>query len=259
MDVWHETIAVDMAIGYTQITGKPLAVVLHAGLGLMQGSVGIHAALQAEIPMIVLSGESLSYGENPTFDPGLQWYRSLNVVGGPQRLVEPIVKWASQASSPHTLYESVVRGVEMAQRAPSGPVYLNVPIENMLAEWTPPQKLRKVPPAPKVPAVGGGRRAGSEAFARCQASGDLTDIGRKDPETFAALVELAELMAIPVVEGSYCGYANFPRDNPLYLGGNFKPFLDTRSRAVGAQPHPLVSAKPQPAQRDDRGDQRNLR
>ena len=65
MDVWHETIAVDMAIGYTQITGKPLAVVLHAGLGLMQGSVGIHAALQAEIPMIVLSGESLSYGEEP--------------------------------------------------------------------------------------------------------------------------------------------------------------------------------------------------
>ena len=39
MDVWHETIAVDMAVGYTQITGTPLAVRaacrprLDAGLG----------------------------------------------------------------------------------------------------------------------------------------------------------------------------------------------------------------------------------
>ena len=29
------------------------------------------------------------------------------------------------------------------------------------------------------------------------------------------------------VQRAYCGYANFPRNNPLYLGGNFKPFLDT--------------------------------
>jgi acetolactate synthase I/II/III large subunit len=54
-----------------------------------------------------------------------------------------------------------------------------------------------------------------------------TDSAGKDPQTFAALVELAETLAMPVVEGSFCGYANFPRDNPLYLGGNFKPFMDS--------------------------------
>jgi thiamine pyrophosphate-dependent acetolactate synthase large subunit-like protein len=45
-DVWHETIAVDMAIGYTQITGRMQAVLLHAGAGLLQGAMAIQAAQQ---------------------------------------------------------------------------------------------------------------------------------------------------------------------------------------------------------------------
>ena len=44
------------------MTGRPQAVLLHAGVGLLQGSMGIHGALQAEVPMIVMSGESQSLG-----------------------------------------------------------------------------------------------------------------------------------------------------------------------------------------------------
>ena len=44
INCWHETLAVDMAIGYTRITGKLQAVLLHAGVGLLQGSMGIHGA-----------------------------------------------------------------------------------------------------------------------------------------------------------------------------------------------------------------------
>ena len=71
-------------------------------------------------PMLVMSGESLGYGEGE-FDPGPQWYRSLNVVGGPQRLVDPVVKIALQSTSVETLYHSVVRAGELAQRTPCGP------------------------------------------------------------------------------------------------------------------------------------------
>ena len=65
IDVWHETLAVNMATGYTLMTGRPQAVLVHAGVGLLQGSMGIHGALQAEVPMIVMSGESQTLGENP--------------------------------------------------------------------------------------------------------------------------------------------------------------------------------------------------
>ncbi|HZU88005.1 MAG TPA: thiamine pyrophosphate-binding protein, partial [Stellaceae bacterium] len=124
IDCWHETLAVDMAMGYTQATGRPQAVLLHAGAGLLQGSAGLHSALLAEVPMVVLSGESLSFGEDPGLAIEPQWYHSLSIVGGPQRLVEPVTKWATQVGSVHTLYEHVVRAGEFAQRTPKGPVYL---------------------------------------------------------------------------------------------------------------------------------------
>ena len=84
------------------------------------------------------AGESTSFGEDPQLAIEPQWYRSLSIVGGPQRLVEPVTKWATQAANVHTLYEHVVRAGEFAQRTPMGPVYLNAPLEVMLQEWTPP-------------------------------------------------------------------------------------------------------------------------
>ena len=65
IDCWHETLAVNMATGYTLITGRPQAVLVHAGVGLLQGSMGVHGALQSEVPMIVMSGESNTLGEDP--------------------------------------------------------------------------------------------------------------------------------------------------------------------------------------------------
>ena len=68
IESWHETLAVNMATGYTLITGRPQAALLHAGVGMLQGSMGVHGALQNEVPMVVMSGESQSLGENPDLD-----------------------------------------------------------------------------------------------------------------------------------------------------------------------------------------------
>ena len=150
LDCGHETLAVGVAVGYAQVTGRMQAVLLHAGSGLLQGAMGIQGARAAEVPMVVMSGESLSYGELSGFDPGNQWYRNLGVVGGPQRLIDSVVKWANQAPSPETLYQSVIRAGEMAKRVPPGPVYLNVPVETMMHAWTPPKKFRDTPEPPKL-------------------------------------------------------------------------------------------------------------
>ena len=42
--------------------------------------------------MVIMSGESLSFGEDPRLAIEQQWYRSLSIVSGPQRLVEPVTK-----------------------------------------------------------------------------------------------------------------------------------------------------------------------
>src|SRR5271170_93556 len=151
IDAWHETLAVNMATGYTLMTGRPQAVLVHAGVGLLQAGMGIHGALQSEVPMIVMSGESQTLGEDPEFDIEPQWYGGISV-GGAERFVENITKWARQVTSPYTLYETVIRAGEMAQRTPRGPIYLDVALEHMLHDWTPPANDREVPFAPRVQA-----------------------------------------------------------------------------------------------------------
>jgi acetolactate synthase-1/2/3 large subunit len=226
VESWHETLAVNMATGYTLITGRPQAVLLHAGVGMLQGSMGVHGALQNEVPMVVMSGESQTLGEDPDLDIEQQWYGGLTV-GGIERFVEPVAKWARAVTSPYTLYESVIRAGEMAQRVPQGPIYLNVALEHMLHDWTPPTAARDVPSAPIMqPRPQDVEKVA--AFLRGSKSPVIvTETSGRDPAAFSALVELADLLAIPVINGRSNAYANFPTDHPLYLGmGNYKALDD---------------------------------
>jgi acetolactate synthase-1/2/3 large subunit len=219
IDCGHETLAVNMALGYTQMTGRMQAVLLHAGTGLLQGSMAVHGALVNEVPMVVMSGESLSYGEDPDYEPGTQWIRSLSVVGGPQRLLDPVVKWANQATSVHTLYQSTVRAGEMAQRVPQGPTYLCAPMETMMENWTPPAGMKPAAAPSRMEASAADVDAVAALIMTAKTPMITTEAVGRDPQAFHMLVALAELMGIPVVEGRGMSHANFPKDHPLYLGG----------------------------------------
>lgn len=222
----HETLAVDLAIGYTAYTGRPQAVMLHTGVGLLQGAMGIDAAQRQGIPMVIVSGEALTYGDAKGFDPGPQWQAALSVVGGPQRLVEPIVKWATQAASPSTLFQQVINAGEMAQRSPAGPTYLTVPIETMLAEWSPPEKFRMAPPASRPVASAADVERAARLLSDAKNPLIIAESSGRDPAGYQALVELAELLAVPVVEAQWADYANFPKDHPLHQGFGRHPFFD---------------------------------
>jgi len=223
----HETLAVDLAIGYTRHTGRMQAVVLHAGVGLLQGAVGIDAAYKLGVPMVVMSGEAMTYGELEGFDPGAQWTANLSVQGGPQRLMAPLVKWSNQATSPATIYEQFVRAGEMAQRVPYGPVYLNVPIETMLEDWTPPTRQRKVPrPVPPQAPMSEIERV-AELLINAKNPVITTESAGREAGGYAALLDLAELLAIPVVESWPADFSNFPKTNPLYQGPSIAPFAET--------------------------------
>ena len=222
----HETLAVNLAMGHTFYTGRMQAVVLHTGVGLLQGSLGIDAARKLGLPMLVFSSEALTFGEKEGFDPGQQWVSTLNTVGGPQRLVEPIVKWASPAISIENLYEMIVRAGELAQQTPMGPVYINVPIETTLAPWTPPKAPRKVVKAvpPQAPASEIERVA--KLLLAAETPVIVTEGAGRQPEGYRALVELAELLAIPVIEPFPTEVSNFPKDHPLHQGPTIQPLAD---------------------------------
>lgn len=222
----HETLAVDMAMGYTLITGRMQVVMLHTGVGFLQGTLGVEAAQRGNIPMVIMSGESTSFGDDPGMDPGFQWQAILSTVGSPVRFAEPLTKYANQTGSVATLYQQIVSTGELAQRTPPGPTYLCVPIEVMRAPWTPPGDRRDAPPAPKLVAAQADIEAVAEMLRDAQRPVIITEEAGRDPAGYAALVELAETLAIPVIDSRWAFYANFPKENPLYAGAGLPPLLD---------------------------------
>jgi acetolactate synthase-1/2/3 large subunit len=220
LDLTHETIAVGMATGYTAVTGRVQVVLLHAGAGLLQGANAVHGALLTGVPLVVCSGESTGYGDAAGPDPGSQWYRNLSIVGGPQAMAAPFTKWASAASDVSVLYDMVKRAGELAAQTPAGPTYVNTPVEVLLDRWQPSPAVGPAPPAPQVVASDGDVEAAARLLAAAHRPVLAVESAGRDPEGFAALLELADLLAIAVVEPQSAVCANFPRTHPLHQGGD---------------------------------------
>lgn len=108
-----------------------------------------------------------------------------------------------------------------------GPVYLNVPIETQLSAWTPPPNFKQAPPAitPRAPVSEIEKIA--QLLVKSKNPVILAEAAGRQPECYAALVELADTLAIPVVETPSSIFSNFPKDHELHQGPSLKPFMDT--------------------------------
>ncbi|MFJ8059256.1 thiamine pyrophosphate-dependent enzyme [Streptomyces sp. NPDC096142] len=225
LDLTHETVAVGMATGYGLIERRPQGVLLHAAPGLLQGSMAVHGALLAGVPMVVGSSESTTYGDGPGQDPGGQWYRNLSVVGGPHQIAQPFTKWSTEAASVHTLPTMVTRAAELAWRAPAGPAYLNVPLEILLEDWDGREAKPIVRP-------GSTHSSPEEVDPVAQLLREarnpviVTETAGREAGGFEALVAFAEAWHIPVVEPDSAVCGNFPRTHPLHAGSDIGPWMD---------------------------------
>ena len=65
----HEEVAVGMASGYAKSTGKLPAVMIHTTVGSLHATMGMRGAIREQVPMVVLSGESVGFGEDEGPDP----------------------------------------------------------------------------------------------------------------------------------------------------------------------------------------------
>ncbi|MFE8012337.1 thiamine pyrophosphate-dependent enzyme [Streptomyces antibioticus] len=225
LDLTHETVAVGMATGYGLVKRRPQGVLLHAAPGLLQGSMAVHGALLAGVPMVVASSESTTYGDGPGQDPGGQWYRNLSVVGGPHGVARPFTKWANEAAHISTLPTMVTRAAELAWRAPAGPAYLNVPLEILLEDWDGREAKPIVPP-------GSTHSSPEEVDPVAQMIREsknpviVTETAGREAGGFEALIAFAEAWNIPVVEPDSAVCGNFPRTHPLHAGSDIGPWMD---------------------------------
>ena len=213
----HEEIAVGMASGYAKTTGKLAAVMIHTTVGALHATMALRAALHEHIPMVVLAGESIGFGEIPGPDPGHQWLRVLADMGGPARLVDHSVKWSFGLNTSALLPATIQRACQLAMAVPQGPVFVSVPMEFLFETMT-----TNPPASASFPYAAAALPTAIAELARLLAAAAnpviVTEEAGRTVRGVEHLVALAERLGAPVVEGWHPAFVNFPRQHPLYGG-----------------------------------------
>ena len=207
----HEGVAVAVAHGYAKASGRPMTAVVHDVVGLQHASMAIYNAWCDRVPILVLGGTGPVSA--PHRRPWIDWIHTALVQG---TQVRDYVKWDDQPADAPSIPRSLARAVTLSRAAPAGPVY--VCLDAGLQEDPLPAGFdwegMAAHPVPRPPAPAAEDVEAMAALLR-DAGHPLiaTDFTGDDPEAFTALVELAELTGVPVLD---CGARlNFPTSHPL--------------------------------------------
>jgi len=208
----HEETAVALAHGYARVTGRPLAVALHANVGLMHATMAIFNAWCDRIPMLLLGG--VGPIDAMKRRPWVDWIHTSRDLGA---LLRGYTKWDDLPGSVPAALEAILRAYRIAMTLPQGPTYVALDVtlqEEALTSQVPLPDLDRyraaAPGAPSDDVVGAVARALDGA------SRPLLMIGRtsNDPADFARRVALAERVGAVVLTDIKTGAA-FPTKHPL--------------------------------------------
>ncbi len=211
----HEEITVALAQGYARAKGKPMAAAVHNIVGLQHASMAIYNAWCDRLPVIVLGGTGPM--DTAQRRPWIDWVHTALVQGN---LVRDFVKWDDQPGSVEAVADSFIRAYRLATTDPMGPVYIcydsEVQEKKLDGDFPFPSLDRYPAPLP-MQAPEEGFEKSIRWLLEAKAPVIIADwVGRREAG-FKALIELAEILAIPVFD--LFGRFNFPVDHPLNLTG----------------------------------------
>ena len=234
----HEEIAVAVAHGYAKATGKPMASIVHNVVGLQHASMAIYNAWCDRTPILVMGGTGPMNTSKRR--PWIDWIHTALVQGN---LVRDFVKWDDQPVGIESIPSSMMRGYRIAMSDPRGPVYLCFDVtdqESALEKEIPlPDPARFRPPAPlqaETDAIKEAARLLSEA----QNPVILADYLGRDNGAVLSLVELADLLSIPVIDLG--ARLNFPNTHSLNLTGKNRELVSNADVILGLDVMDLFGA-----------------
>ncbi|MBI2919070.1 MAG: thiamine pyrophosphate-requiring protein [Chloroflexi bacterium] len=222
----HESVALHAAYGYWMVSGQPQAVMVHVDVGTANGAGALLNCQRGRAAVLFCAGRTpiTEGGEmRGSRSTAVHWIQEQRDQNG---LVRSFVKWDYELRRNENIGTVVHRAFQVASAEPSGPVYLALPREVLMepmAQVQVPCLFQHQPPSSP--------QADPEAIAtaaRWLAEAEspliITEYLGRHPEAVTALVELAELLVAPVIDGRT--RANFPTQHPLHLGYEPQPYLD---------------------------------
>jgi benzoylformate decarboxylase len=203
----HEGVAMAMADGYALASGRLGVVNLHVAPGLGNAMGMLYDATKTGAPLLLTAGQQ--DGRYALTEPIL-W-------GDLVRMVESMTKWAYQVERVEDLPRALRRAIKIATTPPSGPVFLALPMDIMMAE----ADLDVSAPPRLGPRLRGDleylQRA-AELLASARQPLIIAGDEVAKSEALQELVVVAEALGAPVFSETVPNTTNFPSDHPLYQG-----------------------------------------
>jgi thiamine pyrophosphate-dependent acetolactate synthase large subunit-like protein len=234
----HEEIAVAVAHGYAKAAGKPMAAIVHNVVGLQHASMAIYNAWCDRTPILVMGGTGPMNSSKRR--PWIDWIHTALVQGN---LVRDFVKWDDQPVGIEAIPSSMLRGYRIAMSDPAGPIYLCFDVtdqESAITKEIPlPDPSRFRPPAPLQAEVGAIKEA-ARLLSEAQNPVIVADYLGRNNDAVLSLVELAELLSIPVIDLG--ARLNFPNTHALNLTGKNRELIANADVVLGLDVMDLFGA-----------------
>jgi acetolactate synthase-1/2/3 large subunit len=213
----HEQAAVSMAHGYYNVTQKPQMVLVHTLPGTANALGGVINAASCNVPLFLVAGRTpITEGElRAGKSQNIHWRQESRDQGS---VVREFVKWDYEIRTNQNLAAVVSRAYKISMSEPRGPVYMTLPREWLFEAMESTQVLSPdaLAPASKMQAEQASLEKTADWLIASESPLIVTKYLGRNLEAVQYLIELAEVLAIPVVQ--QLSYVNFPTDHPLYLG-----------------------------------------
>jgi acetolactate synthase I/II/III large subunit len=196
----HENLGVAMAHGYTMITGRPQAMMVHVGVGTANAMNGIINASRMNVPIL------FSAGRTPLTESGALPAARNNYIHWAQEhfdqgaMLREFVKWDYELRHAEQTETVLDRALAIAKTEPQGPVYVTLPREVLASPFTKEfSATTSIAPASPAAADPDTLEEAAKLLGRAEKPLIVTANGGRTAETSRALTQLAETFAIPVV------------------------------------------------------------
>lgn len=204
-----ELCAAFAADGYARSSGRPAPLLLSTGPGALNSLTGLMEAARAHVPVVAISSQIPRelLGTHRGY---------LHKLDGQLASFAPIVKHTARAESAEAIAEMVAEAWTIALTPPSGPVYLEIPVDVLRADADPAAALGFDPPEPRAASPS----AVSEAAALLAGAGNpvlWAGGGVLRSGARAELRVLAEALDAPVIT-TFMGKGAIDEAHPLAVG-----------------------------------------
>jgi acetolactate synthase-1/2/3 large subunit len=225
----HEMICVGVSRGYYRATGKPMVAMLHNFVGLLNAAMNIYDAWCDRAPVIIIGGTGPM--DATLRRPWIDWIHTANLQADP---IRNFIKFDDQPWSVAAIPESMMRAYRIAVSEPGGPVYLCFNTDHQEEPITEPMQLPDVSrfaPAPVPPPDAASLKEAARLLVNAELPLALADRVGRSAEAVRTLVELAELLAMPVLNlGSSQA---FPTHHPMAFAGMNRELLREADVVLG--------------------------